>query len=312
MILKGPEDKNKYLSNHFFTNSARTAWRNVLRFFSIKKPFTILLPSYIGYTEREGSGVFDPVLETNTPYEFYPVTSDLAVQLEYLSERLSRGNVKILLVIHYFGFCPNDMNTIKILCNKHDVILVEDCAHAFTYGAKNLHLGYYGDFTFYSLHKFLPTETGGILMINSPQYLLPTIPKNEDCDYNVLLQILRSETDSIINKRRQNYSYLNSLLLDIAEIKILYQLKESTIPQSFPILIKKISREKLYFNLMQRGVPTIALYYRLISEIDKQQFPDSYEISDTILNLPIHQDTDRTDIDYLAKQLQLAIIDLKN
>ena len=68
------------------------------------------------------------------------------------------------------------------------------------------------------------------------------------------------------------------------------------IPQTFPILIKNNQREKLYFYLMDQGAPTTALYYRLIDQIKKEDFPLSHKISQEILNLPVHQDTNQDDI----------------
>ena len=311
MIIKEPIELINYTYNALFTNSARNAWKHILKFINVKPPYKVLLPAYIGFTEREGSGVFDPVLYTKTPYEFYLLNNELSFNLIDIENTFKKGHIKIFLIIHYFGFCLNDIISLKKLCEKYHVILVEDCAHAFTYGFENLRLGQYGDVSFYSIHKFLPTQTGGILKINNQIFSLPPIPKRDQCNYKVLLQLLNSNLKSIQNKRCENYNCLYSLLDGIDEIKIMFHLNEDTIPQSFPILIKTISREKLYFNLLKKGLPTIALYYRLISEIDKNQFPISYEISNSILNLPVHQDTTKDDLEYLVKQILSEINILK-
>jgi dTDP-4-amino-4,6-dideoxygalactose transaminase len=310
MILKSPIDKIAFTHNSLFTVSARSAWKHLLDFFRIESPKKILLPAYIGYTEREGSGVFDPVLQTKTPYEFYALNSDLTFNIDEIEKSFRSGNIRMFLVVHYFGFCKNDIEGLKKLCLKYDVILVEDCAHAYTYGNEYYHLGHYGDFSFYSLHKFFPVESGGILLINNANYIIPELTKHEKCNYEILIQVLSSNYQSIVKKRRDNYEYLHSLLNGISEIQTLYQLDKFTIPQSFPILIEGVSREKLYFNLMQKNIPTISLYYRLVKEIDKDKFPKSYEISNKILNLPIHQDTSISDINNLVQQIRIALVEL--
>lgn len=311
MILKAPVDQKNFASNLLFTNSARNAWKHILEHFNIESPGKILLPSYIGYTDREGSGVFDPVMHVKTPYEFYPLSKDLSIQPGYLAERLKRGDIKLLLVIHYFGFCPNDMDSILQLCRENNVILVEDCAHAYTLGNNGKYIpGNRGDFTFYSLHKFFAVSTGGVLKINSGKYQLPAIPANERCDRDVLEHLVRVDVPQIIERRRANYKYLAGLLSGIDAIEIMYELPDNTIPQSFPVLVKKINRPDLYFLLEKKGIQTIALYYRLIDQLDRKEFPVSFEVSDSILNFPVHQDTTFEDLDLLVKELRTSILEL--
>ncbi|NNJ71538.1 MAG: hypothetical protein HKP10_09670, partial [Kiritimatiellales bacterium] len=65
-----------------------------------------------------------------------------------------------------------------------------------------------------------------------------------------------------------------------------------------------MTREKLYFDLIERGFTLIALYYRLVPEIDEERFPVSHMLSQSILNLPVHQDTTTEDLDDLIHAIQ--------
>ena len=47
-------------------------------------------------------------------------------------------------------------------------------------------------------------------------------------------------------------------------------------------------------------MPTVALYYRMIEEIDLTKFPLSGQISQEILNFPVHKDTSIEDIETLT------------
>ena len=87
-----------------------------------------------------------------------------------------------------------------------------------------------------------------------------------------------------------------SLLKPLDQIEIMFDLHDDDIPHTFPIRVKNLKREKLYFYLMERNMPTTALYYRMIDEIDASKYPTSYAISSEILNLPVHQDTTNEDI----------------
>jgi dTDP-4-amino-4,6-dideoxygalactose transaminase len=296
MITKSATDKLNCTLNLHFTCNARTAWGHIIKTISnVRKP-KVLLPSYIGYTEREGSGVFDPVKENSAKYDFYKVTNNLAIDIDHFEQILKSGEISIALIIHYFGFCANDMDRIKQLCIRHNVILVEDCAHAFRLGLKNQKIGSYGDFSFYSLHKYLATISGGALKVNTDKFNIDPLVASKKASADVLEQYATTDLEKVANLRKQNFRSYEGLLCKSDEIEVMYKLGDDDIPNSFPILIKNGKREKLYFYLMNKGIPTVALYYRLISEISKEKYPQAFEISDEILNLPVHQDIIYDDI----------------
>jgi dTDP-4-amino-4,6-dideoxygalactose transaminase len=297
MITKSASDKNNYSENLEFTNSARTGWELIINSISkLKGQHKILLPSYIGYTEREGSGIFDPVQNTNSYYEFYSLENDLSVNYDSLEQLAANNEFNILLVVHYFGICRNDLNKIKSICERYELVLVEDCAHAFQLGSAEESLGTFGDFSFYSVHKYFPVESGGIVKNISKKIEIVRPTENQQMSIDVAFQILKSEVKQIADKRKHNFKLYSKLLNNNKGIEIMYELRENEIPQTFPIRVKRNLREKLYFHLMDKSMPTIALYYRLIDELKLNKYPNVFEISSEILNLPVHQDTEETDI----------------
>ncbi|EJL9428297.1 perosamine synthetase-related protein, partial [Vibrio cholerae] len=60
---------------------------------------------------------------------------------------------------------------------------------------------------------------------------------------------------------------------------------------------------KLYFYLLDNNIPTVALYYRMIPQIDPGKFELSMLISSEILNLPVHQDTTLEDVDLVCNKI---------
>src|SRR5690606_6721723 len=109
MILKDAVDSTKHVRDWAFTNSARTAFEVFLRGHVWPSGSSLLMPGYIGYTDREGSGVFDPVRNTGTPFTFYPLGERLQVDLDRMEALLATGRHPMLLVIHYFGLAHVDM-----------------------------------------------------------------------------------------------------------------------------------------------------------------------------------------------------------
>ena len=305
MITKVAIDKEKHTDNLVFTKSARKAFAHVLQ--NLKSQFgelNVLLPSYIGITNREGSGVFDPIEESDAGFDFYVLNEKLEIDIDSLILLVKNKKFHVLLVIHYFGLCKNNMNIIMEFCKKHDLILIEDCAHAFHLGMPEQKLGIFGDFAFYSVHKYLPVKDGGILKINTDKFQLSKLNDTDQMSIEVLQQIVKTDYVAIAKKRRNNFNFYHEQLKGINHFKIMFNLDVHEIPQTFPILIGNGLREKLYFFLIEKELPVIALYYRMIEEIEQEKFPISYQISNNILNLPVHQDIEFIDIKNLCDAIK--------
>jgi len=305
MITKGAIDKTNLVDELVFTNSARLAFSHILK--NIKNHFgglNVLLPAYIGITDREGSGIFDPIVANNASYEFYALNKNLEIDINYLSALVEENEFNVLLIVHYFGICKNNLNAIRELCDTYNVILIEDCAHAFHIGMSEQKLGVIGDYSFYSVHKHLPVASGGILKINSQKFNLNELSDKDRMTNEIMKQLIQTRFSEVAEKRRSNFLIYRELLEGISNIHIMYDLDNHEIPQTFPVLVNNGLREKLYFWLMERNLPVIALYYRLIENIDRNKFPNSYEVSNSILNLPVHQDIGLTDIENLCKSIK--------
>lgn len=305
MITKSAQDTQKFTKQLTFTRSARSAWKLIIT--SVERArghVNILLPSYIGFTEREGSGIFDPVEETKATFVFYPLNENLSIDLGLFRKMAETKTFNIALVVHYFGFCRNDMDKIKKICQDNNIILVEDCAHAFQMGLTTERLGINGDFSIYSVHKHLATDSGGVLRGVSDSVRLLPLPEEDAITPKVALQLLNTDLEGIAAIRRKNFETYKELLPSVEGIDIMYDLRNGDIPQTFPIRVKNGKREQLYFYLMEKGIPTTALYYRLIDNLDTENYPLMHEISGEILNLPVHQDTTENDIALVVKEIK--------
>jgi len=161
MLVKSPKSVTDFVKLIQYTQAARDALQTILKAIDFSHDKRLLLPAYIGITDREGSGVLDPVELTETPYDFYKLDNKLGAIKNELYDLIRSGRYRALLVIHYFGFCQNDMAEIVALCKKYDVLLIEDCAHSMLSEEPEGQLGKIGDFSFYSIHKYLATKDGG-------------------------------------------------------------------------------------------------------------------------------------------------------
>ena len=261
MITRTAADTKRFTRRFSFTSSARVAWRLILEGTVSPEDACILLPSYIGVSDREGSGIIDPVDSTNISYALYQLDDRLRPNLLALEELLKTRKYRLLLVVHYFGIVHVDLIKLKKLCELYGVLLVEDCAHVPHSIFNTTGPGSMGDAAFYSLHKSIAVSSGGILRVNNLNIQLPSPQEGDCCDRVWLEQYISTDMRAIANKRRENYKWLVSNLKHVGGITIMYPDIGDLVPHDFPILVHDGYREKLYFELMKENFPTMALYY---------------------------------------------------
>ena len=292
MITKKPENITNFMMPCCFFESARKAFAHVLRQYSSR---ILLIPAYIGYSSREGSGVFDPIRDSGIKYCFYKINKDLYIEMGDLRKRLLENEEGILLLIHYFGFIDPNYSEVKKLAKELGYIIVEDYAHGlFTFLCG---VDHDFDYAFFSLHKMLPYKKGGMLFSRCSQ-------KIETTEYYNLFEY---DLFKIAQRRRENYQMLKELIEPLCSrfhIHLLRDTIANAVPQSFPILLSDIkSRDRLYFGLNEAGYGVVSLYHELIREIDGY-YGDSHYLSSRILNLPIHQDVCTDELELMIRNLK--------
>jgi len=306
MITKNPTNKENLTERVWYFSAARTAFKHLLNQMDFGEDDVILLPSYIGITDREGSGVMDPIWDSGIKYDFFHIDSHLNADLTDLSPRIQAEGTKALLLIHYFGFPQKDVFKIREFCKSNDVYLIEDCAHSLYGKLGGSDLGSIGDFSFFSIHKSIPSESGGFLRSNLDHFELTKQVRDEErIDLSALELFTRVRNTEVVEKRVANYKYLAQLLENCPGVTLMFpELPTGIVPLNLPVLIGNGQRETLYYYLMGQGLPTIALYYRLIDDLQTERFELSTTISQNILNLPVHQDVDFNDLERLSNSIR--------
>jgi len=76
-----------------------------------------------------------------------------------------KDKVKAVITVHVGGWISPDIVKLNRLCNKHNIILIEDCAHAHGSFLNNRHAGYFGKAASYSffMTKSLTCGEGGMV-----------------------------------------------------------------------------------------------------------------------------------------------------
>ena len=285
-------------SNHVrymkFYENARTAFISYMKTLNFTKDEHVLLPAYIGWSANEGSGVFDPIEALGVKYTFYALDKKLYIDLNCLKKIFKTKKIKLFVIIHYFGFVDPSYEEAVSLARKYDIKILEDEAHAlytdFVGGAS----GRLGDACIFSLHKMLPVNRGGMLCINNQR-------QTSLCQRNGIESITSPfcyDLFEISKKRLENTKIITDSLKNYTDIvrPLRTEIKRGEIPQTYPIIINKGSRDQLYELMNRSGFGVVSLYHTMIDQISKKEFPNSDFISKRILNLPVHQDADQEEL----------------
>ncbi len=297
------------LRHEYYYNSAREGMFDLFSNMSAEGMInTVFLPGYIGWSPKEGSGIFDPISKLEgLAVQYYKMTSDLSINCDDLFERIAKSeNDKfVVLVVNYFGFIDSRVKDIADTIKKHSGWLIEDNAHGFftyQYTEEN-----YSDATFFSLHKMFPFKHGGSLVVHNER--LSRLKYGGDDFNTTAYNPWQYDVKNIARIRRKNYAVLESIVnsKDVAEYFIPLKSKElmpGTVPQTFPIRIVKGDRNKIYELMNQHGYGVVSLYHTLIEPLQCSEYQASIDLSRHIMNLPVHQDVD---VNNYAEMVELLI-----
>lgn len=300
-IEKKALEQARYKREIIAFRNARSALKVFLTSMKWENDELILLPAYIGWSPREGSGVFDPINELHLPYEFYALDNELNIDVKDLEFKLKSKKVKLLMLIHYFGFVDPHYSEIMSLAKQLNILVMEDEAHALYTDLVGGKSGRLGQAAIFSLHKMLPFPDGGILCLNdwciNPNCLTPEIL----LDY----PFMKYDLYAIARKRIENSALIlwkiNRYRDEITPLHA--SLDDGIVPQTLPIILNRAARDIVYREMNRSGFGVISLYHTLIDQIDRDRFPSAHQLSKKILNLPVHQDVQPQDIEKMIARL---------
>jgi len=136
--------------------TGRMGWALALESIGMIPGDKVLVPSY------HCNSMVEPIVHASATPVFYQVNKEASIDLADIRSRLD-PQTRVLLVTNYFGF-PQNLVEIREFCDKHNLILVEDCAHVFFGSYAGQPIGSYGDYAFASPMKFFATYDGGYLV----------------------------------------------------------------------------------------------------------------------------------------------------
>lgn len=246
---------------------------------------------------------------------------------------------KAVIVAHMFGL-PCDMDPIREICKKYDLVLIEDASHAHGAAYKGTKVGNLADmacFSFYATKIITTGGEGGIVTTNNPEYaeklhlirshgIARGISKTLGHNYKMmeiqaaigLAQLDR--LDKFVELRRNNAKYLTREFEELSG-KIYMPIEPDGFRHSWYVYTVRLKRgaskkrDKLIERLLRAGIEA-AVYYRY--PIHKmpyyknfvytgQTLPNSEKISQQVLSLPVHPGLRERDLERITSSFKKAL-----
>lgn len=145
----------------FSLNSGRSCLLLILEALNVKKDDEIIVQAFTC------NAVINPILKKNARPIYADIDNALNIDISQIEKKITK-KTKAIIVQHTFGM-PGKIKEIKKICEKYDLFLIEDCAHALGAKYDNKYCGTFGDISFFSFgrDKVISSVYGGMIGINN-------------------------------------------------------------------------------------------------------------------------------------------------
>ncbi len=149
--------------DYCFASTGRSLISLLIKQLGLTDEDTCLMPAYVA------EGVIQPFIQSGVNVQFYTADEKLFAKPEALETQIENDpSIKLLVLIHPFGF-EQPIKPIKKRLFHKKIRILEDCAQSlFCKNAEGDLLGGEGDFSLFSLNKYLPVPDGAILQSYLP------------------------------------------------------------------------------------------------------------------------------------------------
>lgn len=153
------------LGQCFAFNSGRSCLLAAFEAINLKRGDEVIIQSFTC------NAVVNPILKFGAKPVYIDIQADLNLDVNKIEEKIT-SKTKAIIAQHTFGM-PCDIGAVGAICKKHNLILIEDCAHALGAKINGKYCGSFGDLSFFSFgrDKVISSVYGGMLCVNNPNLL---------------------------------------------------------------------------------------------------------------------------------------------
>ncbi len=231
---------------------------------------------------------------------------------------------KIILPVHYAGM-PSNLEEISELCKQHNIILMEDAAHASGTRYKTQKIGSHGTAVCFSFHptKNLAMPTGGAITLNGvhSRKFAEILKSKRWCgianrkgvtyditnlgwnyymnEFSAAIGLVQLKKLDRMNKRRTEIAnkYVNEI-----ELEEKMQFFKNCSYHLYWIQVK--NRKNFMIKMKDNGIET-GIHYTPIHKMELYRgsckLPITERVSKNIVSIPIHPGLNESDLDKIIK-----------
>ncbi len=246
-------------------------------------------------------------------------------------ESVINENTKAIVAVHLYGQ-PAQMDKIRNIADKHNLLLIEDCSQAHLASFNGTMVGNFGiasAFSFYPTKNLGAFGEGGAVVTNDASlnnkirafknHGSSTKNVHEFIGHNYRMDSIQAAILSVklkhlqkwTERRRKNAQHYLELLADCHEIVL-----PATHPKSFHVyhqfVIRVQKRDQLQQFLQRQGIET-AIHYPIPCHLQpalshlgyrKGSFPIAEMLVNQILSLPVAEHLTHPDIGYICDRIK--------
>lgn len=259
------------------------------------------------------------------------------LNVEHIKNKITPAT-KAIIPVHLFGQSA-DMEPIVKLAQQNQLYIIEDNAQAigteYTFSnnetKKTGTLGDIGTTSFYPSKTLGCYGDGGAINCNdddlaqkirmisnhgqSKTYYHERIGVNSRLDaiQSAILSVKLKYLDKYIKARQDGAAFYDQALAKIKEIQLPYRSNYSShVFHQYTLKVTHKSRNELRAFLSEKNIPTMIYYPLPLFQqkaffdpiIDASEFPNTNELCDSVISLPIHTEMNNEILDYISSSVK--------
>lgn len=317
------KDFSAYLDLNYCipTANCTDAIEIILRAKNIGKGDEVIVPAFTWFSD---ASVVE-LVGAKTVFADIDLTH-FGLSLHGLAAKITKFTRAIILP-HLFGIVHPEIQAVKDICNKNNILLLEDCAQAHGAGLNGQLAGTFGDvaaFSFYPTKNLGALGDAGTIVTNDAELAEKCrlwanhgqksrnehvqTGKNSRMD-ELQAAILATKLPELHNENNKRREFAGIYFSELENLPIV-------LPADIPghvyhqFVIMTEEREKLQFFLAENNIETDIHYpYALISmALFKNQntasFNNALKAAETVLSLPVHPSHTSEDIFIICKMIK--------
>ncbi len=310
-------------------NSGTSALEIIFRSIDVNR-YEVIIPSNTFLATALG------VINAGGKIKFADCNNDMCISLESIKKNITK-KTKAVVVVHIGGIITEDIISIKKLCKKNNIYLIEDAAQAHGSKFNNIYAGNFGDFAAFSFYstKTITTGEGGMITFKNKNYLSKMksirefgkvkkgiyINNHKYFGYNWRFQEINAlmgitqlrQIESFIKKRTYIANIYYENLKNKKYLDIINPFKNNSRQNFYKFIVipKNISREKLHSKLLKFKINLSGYVYEIplhkqpiFKKFNKNSLKNTEYLCANHICLPIYYEMTKKQALFLIKKIE--------